>query len=215
MTAPSSAFHHPARELNASTQEAIQALARAFGNHDWSVQEGFLAPPRISALRHEAEALRAQGAFHAAGIGPGAERHTDIRGDEILWFEGDMAPQASSLVCRELEALRFAVNAASYLGLGEFEGHYAAYPPGTAYARHLDGFRDNNRRALSLVLYLNEAWSAEDGGALRLCPEGESSVMVLPRGGTLVCFLSERVQHEVLPARRMRLSLTGWFRRRA
>jgi SM-20-related protein len=38
---------------------------------------------------------------------------------------------------------------------------------------------------------------------------------VLPEGGTLVAFLSERFQHEVLPARRERLALTGWFRRRA
>jgi len=37
---------------------------------------------------------------------------------------------------------------------------------------------------------------------------------VPPEGGTLVCFMSERFWHEVLPARRLRLSLTGWFRRR-
>jgi SM-20-related protein len=38
---------------------------------------------------------------------------------------------------------------------------------------------------------------------------------VLPVAGTLVCFLSDRFEHEVLPATRERLSLTGWFRRRA
>ena len=32
--------------------------------------------------------------------------------------------------------------------------------------------------------------------------------------GTLVCFLSERFEHEVLPATRSRWSLTGWFRSR-
>jgi SM-20-related protein len=36
---------------------------------------------------------------------------------------------------------------------------------------------------------------------------------VLPEGGTLVCFLSDRFHHEVLPARRERLSVTGWFTR--
>jgi len=29
-----------------------------------------------------------------------------------------------------------------------------------------------------------------------------------------VCFLSERFEHEVLPAKRERVALTGWFRRR-
>ena len=37
---------------------------------------------------------------------------------------------------------------------------------------------------------------------------------VLPVAGTLVCFLSDRFDHEVLPATRERLALTGWFRRR-
>ena len=35
----------------------------------------------------------------------------------------------------------------------------------------------------------------------------------MPEGGTLVCFLSDRFHHEVLPARRERLSITGWFTR--
>jgi SM-20-related protein len=202
-------------DLESGTVTSIQALAHAFNGRDWILQEGFLPCDRVAALRSEAERLRGSGAFHAAGIGHGAERRADIRGDEILWFDAEAAPLASALVTRELEALRRAVNAATYLGLEDFEGHYAAYPPGAGYARHVDGFSEGNRRALSLVLYLNETWSAEDGGALRLHPEGEPAVTVLPQGGTLVCFLSERVPHEVLPAGRTRFSLAGWFRRRA
>lgn len=38
---------------------------------------------------------------------------------------------------------------------------------------------------------------------------------VLPTGGCLVVFMSGEVPHEVMPATRDRLSLTGWFRRRA
>lgn len=202
-------------DLDVSTTTSIRALAHVINRRDWIPQQGFLAPDRVAALRDEAERLRGRGAFHAAGIGHGAELRADIRGDEILWFDAQMTPLAYTLVARELEALRHAVNATTYLGLEDFEGHYAAYPPGTVYTRHLDGFSEGNRRVLSLVLYLNEAWSAEDGGALRLHPEGEPAITVLPHGGTLVCFLSERVPHEVLPARRMRYSLTGWFRRRA
>ena len=197
------------------TLVSIQALAQALEGRDWILQEEFLPPDRVAALRSEAEKLRAQGAFHAAGIGHDADRRADIRGDEIIWFDTESAPLASVLAAREFEALRRAVNAVTYLGLEDFEGHYAAYPPGAGYARHLDRFREDNRRVLSLALYLNEAWSAGDGGALRLHPEGEPSVTVLPRGGTLVCFLSERVPHEVLPAGRTRFSLTGWFCRRA
>ncbi|MFP5505881.1 MAG: 2OG-Fe(II) oxygenase, partial [Gammaproteobacteria bacterium] len=44
--------------------------------------------------------------------------------------------------------------------------------------------------------------------------EGES-IDVLPQGGTFVCFLSDRFHHEVLPATRERMSVTGWFKVRA
>ena len=37
---------------------------------------------------------------------------------------------------------------------------------------------------------------------------------MLPQAGTLALFLSGEMPHEVLPATRERLSLTGWFRRR-
>ncbi|MNF18077.1 hypothetical protein D3C80_2219580 [compost metagenome] len=44
--------------------------------------------------------------------------------------------------------------------------------------------------------------------------EGGAEHDVMPTGGCLVVFLSGDVPHEVLPASRDRLSITGWFRRR-
>ena len=45
--------------------------------------------------------------------------------------------------------------------------------------------------------------------------DGDLDYDVLPVGGCLVVFLSGEIPHEVMPATRDRLSLTGWFRRRA
>src|SRR5690606_40913567 len=84
---------------------------------------------------------------------------------------------------------------------------------GAGYSRHLDRFKDNPLRTVSVVLYLNSQWQPGDGGELRLhLPEG--SVDVAPRAGTLAVFMSDSILHEVLPARRQRASLVGWFRRR-
>lgn len=196
----------------------IQKLVTSLAERDWAVCDGFLHPPRIATLRAEAEDLHASGRFRSAGIGHDASKRADIRGDELFWLTPDMAPQAWDVLQRELEALRLAMNAATYLGLHEFEGHYAIYPPGAAYERHLDSFRDGNQRVVSVVLYLNRDWRAVDGGELRLYPGGAHAltpVKLLPHGGTLVCFLSERIPHEVSMAHRMRFSLAGWFRRRA
>jgi len=49
---------------------------------------------------------------------------------------------------------------------------------------------------------------------LRIYTGSGASEDVLPRGGRLVAFQSERFEHEVLPATRERLSFTGWYRRR-
>lgn len=73
-------------------------------------------------------------------------------------------------------------------------------------------------RVLSCILYLNPPdWDASlDGGCLRLYSydsEGrEQSHDVVPAGGSLVCFWSADVFHEVMaPVRRPRLSLTTWM----
>lgn len=195
----------------------IEELAAGLAERDWVCCRDFLSKDRIAALRREAESLRGGGRFHPAGVGHMAERHEGIRGDDIVWVEED-APLAWQLQQRELAALRDAFNAKLYLGLHDFEGHYAAYPEGAGYARHLDKFRADNRRVLSLVLYLNQGWDPEDGGELRLyagATDAEPVAHIHPEGGTLVCFLSEHVPHEVKATRRTRWSLSGWFRRRA
>src|SRR5579859_2950580 len=196
----------------------ISDIGRALTATDWVCCRDFLPLQRIAALRREAESLRETGAFRAAGIGHYAERLADVRGDEILWLdETTEAPEATRLFKHEFTALRTAINSQTYLGLDEFEGHYAVYPVGASYARHLDRFREENLRVVSLVLYLNEAWETADGGELCLYDGIEADAplaRIAPEAGTLVCFLSERVPHEVMAARRTRLSLTGWFRRR-
>jgi SM-20-related protein len=116
-----------------------------------------------------------------------------------------------------MERLRLALNRRLYLGLFGFEAHLACYAPGARYEAHVDRFRSAPQRAVSTTLYLNEGWTAEDGGELRLYLGTNADspfVDVAPLAGTLVVFASERFLHAVLPARRERLSITGWFTRR-
>ena len=149
------------------------------------------------------------------GTGAGRTLNASIRGDETRWLEAPFSAAATELSQR-LEQLRLALNAQLQLGLFDLEVHFARYQPGTAYARHFDRFAGSARRILSLVLYLNEGWRPEEGGALRLYENGaDQSVDFLPLAGRLVIFLSERFEHEVLITARERLSATGWFLSRA
>ena len=174
----------------------------------------------IRALRREALLRDRRGEFREAGIGRRADHQHDrrVRRDRTLWLDGATLAQ-----CRLLEAfeqLRLAVNRQLFLGLFDLEAHFAVYDPGAFYKRHLDAFnragQQSSNRVLSAVLYLNDRWQSDQGGRLRLWSQPDAMAVaaeVEPVGGTLVCFLSDRIPHEVLEAHRQRVSIAGWFRR--
>lgn len=96
---------------------------------------------------------------------------------------------------------------------------YLYYPEGGFYRRHVDApptpSPTGQHREVSVLLYLDPAWRAEWGGALRIFPrlrEGsEEYVDVSPESGTLVLMRSPRIAHQVLETRRRRHAVVGWF----
>lgn len=165
----------------------------------------------MAALRADLEAKRRH--LSPAGVGRAGDHQLveSVRRDATLWLDGDSAPQQQLLAAMEL--LRFALNRELLLGLFDYEAHYAAYPPGGFYRKHVDAFRGGSNRVLSTVVYLNPDWTGADGGELVLWDAaGVELVRLLPHAGDMLLFLSEEFPHEVLPARRERLSVAGWFR---
>jgi SM-20-related protein len=156
------------------------------------------------------------GRFHPAGIGRGAanQRVDSLRGDLISWFE--LSDPVDRAYLAWMEALRRGLNAALFLGLFDYECHYAIYGVGAGYARHTDVLNGARPRLLSTVFYLNDGWQEGDGGQLRLFePAGDGVVATIqPAFGTLVIFLSDTFPHQVLTATRPRRSIAGWFRGR-
>jgi len=154
--------------------------------------------------------------FAAGGMGRGEDRTHDalVRGDVVRWLD-DAKDADHSYLC-VMEALRVAINEQLFLGLLDYEAHYAIYPTGARYERHLDALVGERNRLLSTVVYLNGEWTAADGGELVLYRASDGSVLgrVLPRPGAMVLFLSEDFPHEVLAATKPRRSIAGWFRGR-
>jgi SM-20-related protein len=183
------------------------------------IRDRFVSAAEVHRLKECANRRRSRGDFAAARIGgqAGAQRREEVRGDFTCWLEEPLHEAENALLHR-LEELRCDLNREHYLGLFELELHYALYPPGAGYARHVDPPQGTTQRKVSLVLYLNEGWEPADGGLLRMHGAGtqaNSHVLdIEPLGGRLVCFLSSGREHEVLPARRERLSISGWFRTR-
>ena len=181
----------------------------------WSQQNIFLPLDLTRALAAECRKRAAEGelAPAAVGRGPFSEIREGIRGDHIQWLEPGQV-EACDGYLGLMDSLREAMNRCLFLGLEDFESHFALYPPGAFYLKHVDRFRDDDRRMVSAVIYLNDGWLPEHGGQLRMYLDKGVEHDVVPTGGCLVVFLSGEVPHEVLPATRDRLSLTGWFRRR-
>ncbi len=197
---------------------ALETIASRIAKHGFAVQHQFLDLRAVELWSREAQASFGDGEFRRAGIGRGDGHRIqlDVRQDHVRWLDPPGAAPSERCYFELMELLRQNLNQELTLGLFGFEAQLALYPPGARYRCHLDQFQDEGDRILSVSLYLNLDWRAEDEGALRLYlnePESAPFEDVLPVGGTLVCFLSGRFHHEVLASRRERLSATGWFSR--
>ena len=197
----------------------LDVIAADIAAGNVSVHENFIAPDLVASLRNQALELWSEGAFDAARVGIGDTKHLapSVRRDWIHWLDSGELTAEQHEVAQRLEALRVAINQQTFMGLFEWEGHLALYPPGSFYKRHVDVFRNHRSRQVTYILYLNPNWQVGDGGELRVYESGDDITHfddVQPRGGTLVTFLSESVYHEVLTSKTDRLTWTGWYRLR-
>ena len=184
---------------------------------DGLTERGFVVlplalPPAVSeALLLRVTAL-GDDAFRRAGVGRERDFQLNrfVRSDEIRWLTNADAAEAQYLAW--MEQLRQAINRRLFMGLFDYEAHFARYLPGAFYKKHLDAFKGRSNRVLSTVFYLNSGWQEADGGQLLIYGDDDSIVSkVTPLMGTLVVFLSDSVPHEVLAAQRTRYSIAGWF----
>lgn len=151
--------------------------------------------------------------FHAAQVGRGTSKQlSTMRGDVIDWLDETNATDQAYLAC--METLRLGLNESLFLGLFDYECHYAIYGKGDGYAKHSDVLQGQKNRILTTVLYLNEDWHTRDGGELVVFESTGKSVVttVSPTFGTMIIFLSESFPHEVLLSHATRRSIAGWFR---
>jgi SM-20-related protein len=141
-----------------------------------------------------------------------------IRGDFIHWINESKGNEAEKLFFKKINSLVEYLNKTCFLGILQKEFHYALYPEGTFYKRHLDTFQNDDRRKLSLVCYLNdEDWKPENGGELVIYKDingTEVAKNIYPLPGRVVIFESQVLEHEVKPVKTTRLSITGWLKTR-
>ncbi len=182
----------------------------------YAICDAFLSAETITALADKATKLYLAGAMTAAKTGQHTKlSNANIRGDSIFWLSETSEKTSVQAYFSKMHLLRNALNLHLFMNVQELETHLAVYPIGSVYEKHLDQFSQGEgvqARQLSSILYLNQDWQADDGGALRLRLTERDFIDIAPTAGKLVLFLSHDFWHEVMAAKADRISLAGWFR---
>ncbi|HAS6348531.1 2OG-Fe(II) oxygenase [Vibrio sp. IRLE0018] len=187
----------------------MEKLIDALITHGYYVWDDFLDPKSVAQLR---EAIPSQWKQARIGRNEDLVKATKIRSDKIQWIKRDKEVAVDHYLDL-MEEIRLSVNRYLYLGLFEYEAHFAKYEPGDFYQKHLDSFQGQENRKLTTVFYMNEHWSEGDGGELLVYDLDDQLLeKVPPVSGRLVVFLSEMFPHEVLTSHINRYSIAGWFR---
>ncbi|KAJ1460487.1 hypothetical protein M885DRAFT_509485 [Pelagophyceae sp. CCMP2097] len=184
-----------AASCGALTPEAW-AIVRRGGVH---VERDFLSQDLVAALRNDAAALHAEGAFRADGL----FRTTDDRAaqgfsdEDRQTYRRPWLEDVGDVSCRKrfrdkMDALRVAAaaalperNKALFGGAAADEMTFNYYAPGAALREHLDEYHEEakgvrgwvvpTRRCVTWLVYLNEDWLDSEGGVLRCYPRADAA----------------------------------------
>ncbi|HDY7991689.1 TPA: 2OG-Fe(II) oxygenase [Vibrio vulnificus] len=187
----------------------MEKLIDALITHGYYIWDDFLDSQSVADLR---EAIPENWKQARIGRNDDLLKATKIRSDKIQWLQRENAIAVGHYL-DVMEEIRLSVNRYLYLGLFEYEAHFAKYEPGDFYQKHLDSFQGQENRKLTTVFYMNEHWQPGDGGELHLYDLQDNLLEIIaPKSGRLVVFLSELFPHEVLTSHINRYSIAGWFR---
>lgn len=179
----------------------------------YSLIDNLLLENEFALIKRRFKELQQEDEFAKAGIGKQDKFTIDntIRGDFIRWIDASDIHSPVYKLYEYINELVTMLNRTCYLGIKDYETHYAYYPKGKGYQMHRDRFKNNPHRIVSFVFYLNDDWQEGDGGELVLFNEEKKPIKtVAPIGNRLAIFLSETL-HEVKNCNTERKSITGWM----
>jgi SM-20-related protein len=207
-------------QLDFVVNEQYETIITDIASKKYSIIEDFFTAEQVATLREELLIKYEADSFKKAAIGNRVNEviAKSIRGDVILWMDEKTASTREMPFFNKINDLIGYLNKTCFMGILHKEFHYAIYPTGTFYKRHIDTFQNDDRRKLSFVCYLNdEDWQPENGGELVLYLDKngiETEKIIYPFPGRVVIFESQIIEHEVKPVNTKRLSITGWLKTR-
>jgi len=182
----------------------------------YHVADNFLAEHHYQALLATLQAMHSDGRLRNAKIGANQDTllNTNIRGDQLHWLDDSGDDPAITAYFAAINTIRTQLNRSLFLGLMDFETHFALYEPGSFYQKHVDQFTTKQDRRISCVYYLNHGWQSAFGGELAIYDIHEQELCsIQPQANRFVCFSSD-LPHEVQTTHQVRYSIAGWLKTR-
>jgi SM-20-related protein len=194
-------------------EQAFETIIDSFLENRVGLIDDFLNENLSSNLQANLLLLLLDKQLKVAGIGSDSNFSTNklIRSDIIYWLDRKHNNIHENSFFDLIDEFVKYLNMTCYTGITGYEFHYAYYEKGSSYKRHLDQFRDNQNRAYSMIMYLNNNWSPSDGGQLCIYHQDVSQI-ISPINGKCVFFKSSELEHEVLLNHKPRMSITGWLK---
>ena len=194
-------------------EQAFENIITSFLDNRVGLIDDFLNEDLSSNLKENLLLLLFEKQLKVAGVGNNTNFLTNklIRSDIIYWLDRKHNNIHENSFFDLIDEFVKYLNLTCYSGITGYEFHYAYYEKGSSYKRHLDQFRDNENRAYSMIMYLNNNWKPLDGGQLCIYHQDHSQI-ISPVNGKCVFFKSNELEHEVLLNHRPRMSITGWLK---
>lgn len=195
-------------------QAIFDSLIHSFVDDEVGISQNFLNTGLASRLKKNLTDLYGNHELRVAGTGnellPLVNR--TVRSDMIYWLDRKHKNPDENAFFDLMDLFVTHLNRTCYTGITGYEFHYALYEKDSFYKKHLDSFRNDDRRKYSMILYLNEGWVAADGGELCIHHPNKTIQLIAPEAGKGVFFRSNDVEHEVLITHKPRMSITGWLK---
>lgn len=191
----------------------FDVLINSFVDNNIGIDRNFLSPSLSLGLQQNILQLQNDDLMTSAGIGNSQLKDVQqkMRTDKIYWLNKEHDDPFENEFLQQADELVEYLNRTCYAGINDYEFHYAVYEEGSFYRRHKDQFKNDSKRKYSLICYLNDNWTEEDGG--QLVVYGDAAAMhILPHAETAVFFKSDESEHEVTRTNRSRMSVTGWLK---
>eukprot|EP00397_Hematodinium_sp_SG-2012_P025082 GEMP01026175.1.p1 GENE.GEMP01026175.1~~GEMP01026175.1.p1 ORF type:complete len:533 (-),score=125.03 GEMP01026175.1:554-2152(-) len=209
--------------------ESVQLIGERLQRQGYCAVDHFIPAPHWKQFRADCTQCYKDGQLNLGGLvnarkeGEEAKySETATRSDLIGWFNSETWKYGDLLGKFEIkintlvsELMQFApelkaVNGRSLTMIACYPGN------DTRYAKHVDNDGKHPlccKRVLTALMYINE-WHEGDGGELVVYDPDDmrERARIPPLGGRVLLFWSDkRTPHEVLPAKKLRFSVTAWL----